>query len=308
MTMHHFAEVDGHRVFYREAGRRSDPTVVLLHGAPASSHMFRELIPLLADRYHVLAPDYLGFGLSDSPTTAQFPYNFDRLTDLVQGLFGQLGVTRHAIYVQDYGAPIGWRLALRSPERITAIITQNGNGYADGFVAPFWEPLWAYAQNPSGQSEAPLRRALTPDRIRWQYLHGVPHPATVSPDTWISDLQSLRRPGNVEVQLRLFRDYPSNVELYLRLHAYLRRSQVPLLAVWGRNDEIFGPAGARAFTRDLPAAEVHLVDGGHFLLESHLETVSGYVRDFLGRVLARHDPAALTPGDPCAAAANRAAP
>ncbi len=287
MTRHQFIEVDGHRLFYREAGHPEDPTVVLLHGAPASSHMFRDLIPLLAGRYHVLAPDHLGFGLSDSPTTAQFSYSFERLTDLVEGLLAQLDVHCYAIYVQDYGAPVGWRLALRHPGSITAIVTQNGNGYSEGFVAPFWEPLWAYAKHQSAETEAPLRQALTEDRIRWQYLHGVPDPATVSPDAWRSDLQSLQRPGNVEVQLRLFRDYPSNVALYGQLQAYLRRSQVPLLAVWGRNDEIFAAADAKAFTRDLPAAEVHLLDGGHFLLESDLDTVVGYLHGFLGRVLAR---------------------
>ena len=290
MTRHEFAVVDGHRLFYREAGHPGDPTVVLLHGAPASSHMFRDLIPLLAGCYHVIAPDHLGFGLSDSPTTAQFPYSFERLTDLVEGLLAQLGVARFAMYVQDYGAPVGWRLALRHPDRITAIVTQNGNAYTDGFDESFWEPLWSYAKDPTPETEAPLRQALTLDRIRWQYLHGVPDPPTVSPDAWMSDLQSLQRPGNVEVQLQLFRDYLSNVELYPRLHAYLRRSRVPLLAVWGRNDEIFAAAGARAFTRDSPDAEVHLVDGGHFLLESHLDTVSGHLHDFLGSVLARHDP------------------
>lgn len=287
MTRHLYAEVDGHRLFYREAGHPEDPTVVLLHGAPASSHMFRDLIPLLADRHHVLAPDLLGFGLSDSPTTARFPYSFERLTDLVEGLLARLDVRRYAVHVQDYGAPVGWRLALRHPDAITAVVTQNGNACAEGFVAPSWEPLWAYAEHQSPETEAPLRRALTEDRVRWQYLHGVPDPATVSPDAWRSDLQSLQRPGNVEVQLRLFRDHPSNVELCPRVQAHLRRSQVPLLAVWGRNDEIFAPAGAEAFRRDLPGAEVHLLDGGHFLLESHLDTVAGYLHGFLGRVLAR---------------------
>lgn len=170
--------------------------------------MFRELIPLLAGRYHVLAPDYLGFGESDSPTTAPFPYSFERLTDLVEGLLAGLGVTRCAIYVQDYGAPIGWRLALRHPHQITAFMTQNGNGYTDGFVAPFWDPLWCYATTQTPETEAPLRQALTLDRIRWQYRHGVPDPAMVSPDAWTSDLLSLQRPGNVEVQLRLSATIP----------------------------------------------------------------------------------------------------
>jgi len=289
---HLFKQVDGQRIFYREAGNPDAPAVVLLHGAPASSHMFRELIPQLADRYHVIAPDLLGFGLSDSPTVDAFDYTFDALAGLTADLLAGLGVTRYAIYVQDYGAPVGWRLALRDPAAVTAIITQNGNAYQEGFVPSFWEPLWSYAENPGPDTEAPLRQALTVDAIQWQYTHGVPDPAQVSPDAWLSDFHALQRPGNTEVQLKLFREYPTNVELYPRVHEYFRASQVPLLAVWGRNDEIFGPDGATAFARDLPDAEVHLIDGGHFLLESQLDTVAGYIRGFLGRVLDGAAPAA----------------
>jgi pimeloyl-ACP methyl ester carboxylesterase len=279
-----FADVGGHRIFYREAGRPTDPAVLLLHGAPASSHMFRDLIPLLADRWHVVAPDLLGFGLSDAPTVEEFTYSFDHLTDITQALLDQLGLRRYAMYVHDYGAPVGWRLALRRPAQVSAIITQNGNGYSEGFVASFWNPLWAYVDNPSPLTEAPMREALTLERIRWQYLHGVANPVAVDPGTWLHDHHALQRPGNTDVQLQLFRDYPSNVALYPALHAYFRRTQVPLTAIWGRNDEIFAAVGARAFSLDLPDAEVHLLDGGHFLLENQLDAVAGYVRGFLSRV------------------------
>lgn len=282
---HRFTDVAGHRIFYREAGSPDAPAVVLLHGAPASSHMFRDLIPLLTDQWHVLAPDLLGFGLSDAPTVSEFDYSFDALTRITDAFLAQVGVEEYAIYVQDYGAPIGWRLALQHPDRVTAIISQNGNAYTEGFVPSFWNPLWAYVDAPTAETEAPLRHALSLARIRWQYVHGVPDEASVDPGTWVHDFHALQRPGNVEVQLQLLRNYPSNVELYPALHEYFRRSQVPLTAIWGRNDEIFAPAGARAFTCDLPEAEIHLLDGGHFLLESQLDAVAGYVRGFLGRVL-----------------------
>jgi pimeloyl-ACP methyl ester carboxylesterase len=285
-TVHHrYATVRGHQLFYREAGAASAPTVVLLHGFPASSFMFRDLIPLLADRYHVVAPDHLGFGLSDAPAAGDFDYTFDALADLTAGLLGQFGVGRYAIYVQDYGAPVGWRLALRNPGSISAIITQNGNGYEAGFAQAFWKPVREYWESQNPQTEAPVRQALSLEAIRWQYLHGVPDASVVSPDTWYHDYALVSRPGNDLVQLQLFADYASNLSLYPRLHAYLRDSQVPLLAVWGRNDEIFGPAGALAFADDVPGGEIHLLDGGHFLLESHLDTAAGYIRGFLGRTL-----------------------
>jgi pimeloyl-ACP methyl ester carboxylesterase len=282
---HLTADVAGQRVFYREAGPREAPVVLLLHGFPTSSHMFRHLIPLLADRYHVIAPDHIGFGGSATPAPDAYPYTFDALTDTTQALLDQLGVTRFSMYVQDYGAPIGWRLALRRPEQVAAIVTQNGNGYTDGFVESFWEGVWAYGENPGPATEPGVRAALDAEAVRWQYLNGVPDPSLVSPDTWLHDVALLRRPGNDEIQLRLFADYPTNVALYPDLQAYLRRSQVPLLAVWGANDGIFGPDGARAFRRDLPDAEIHLLDTGHFALESHLDTIAGYLRGFLGRTV-----------------------
>ncbi|MEU1949160.1 alpha/beta hydrolase, partial [Streptomyces sp. NPDC020125] len=251
---HRTATVDGLEVFYREAGDPEAPVVVLLHGFPASSHMFRHLIPALADRYRVIAPDHIGFGQSAMPSLEDFPYSFDALTEVTSGLLRSLGVDRFAMYVQDYGAPIGWRLALRDPDRITAIITQNGNAYVDGFVKPFWDGVFAYAEAPGPETEAPMRGALTAEITRWQYLNGVADPTLVSPDNWVHDQALLDRPGNDEIQLRLFRDYPTNVDLYPRVQQYFRDSRVPLLAVWGANDEIFGPAGAEAFGQDLPDA------------------------------------------------------
>lgn len=282
---HRYSTVSGHRIFYREAGPLDAPAVVLLHGFPASSFMFRHLIPELADRYRVIAPDHLGFGFSDAPSASDFDYTFDAVAGLTRELLGQLGVTRYSMYVQDYGAPIGWRLALVDPESISAIITQNGNGYEAGFAQAFWKPVREYWHDQNPETEAAIRQALTLDAIRWQYVHGVPDPGVVSPDTWYHDYALVSRPGNDLVQLRLFADYATNVGLYPRLHAYLRDSRVPLMAVWGRNDEIFGPAGALAFDDDAHDIEIHLLNGGHFLLESHLDTAASYIRGFLGRVL-----------------------
>jgi pimeloyl-ACP methyl ester carboxylesterase len=284
-TVHHrYATVDGHELFYREAGPVGAPVVVLLHGFPTSSFMFRHLIPVLAERYHVLAPDHLGFGLSDAPAVDEFGYTFDALADLTAGLLEQLGVERFAMYVQDYGAPVGWRLALARPEAVTAVISQNGNGYEAGLAEEFWQPVRAYWERRTPETEASLRQAMTLEAIRWQYLHGVPDQSLVSPDTWYHDFAMVSRPGNDRVQLELLADYASNLPLYPRLHAYLRDSQVPLLAVWGRNDEIFRPAGALAFTDDAPHAEISLLDGGHFLLESHLDTVATTILRFLDRL------------------------
>lgn len=284
---HRYATVDGHRLFYREAGDPSAPHLVLLHGYPTSSYMFRHLVPALADRYHVIAPDHLGFGLSDAPGVGQFDYTFDALTELTAGLLDQLGVDRYAIYVQDYGAPIGWRLALADPAAITAIITQNGNGYDAGFVESFWKPVWDYHHAQTPETEAPVREALSLEAIRWQYVTGVADETLVDPETWHHDHALVSRPGNDEVQLKLFLDYATNPPLYPRLHEYFRASGVPLLAVWGRGDEIFGPDGARAFADDLPDAEIHLLDGGHFLLESAFDEAATLIGDFLDRRVLR---------------------
>jgi pimeloyl-ACP methyl ester carboxylesterase len=247
--------------------------------------MFRGLIPALSDRYRVLAPDHLGFGLSDAPTVDEFDYSFDRLADLTAKLLSKLGVEKFAVYVQDLGAPVAWRLALTIPESIRAIITQNGNGYEVGFVDAFWAPVREYWLDQNAETEAALRQALSLDAIRWHYLHGVPDPTLVSPDTWIHDYALVSRPGNDLIQLRLFADYASNLALYPRLHEFLRETSVPLLAVWGRNSEIFAAAGALAYVSDAPHAQVHLLNGGHFLLESHLHEVVAHVRKFLRRAI-----------------------
>jgi len=282
---HRRAIVDGHSLFYREAGNASQPHVVLLHGYPTSSYMYRHLVPLLADQYHVVAPDFLGFGLSDAPQVADFNYSFDALAAITAALLKRLGIDRYAMYVQDYGAPVGWRLAIHHPLSITAVISQNGNAYTEGFVDEYWEPIWAFAGVPNSLNEEALRSAFTLDAIRWQYTHGVPDPSLVSPDTWNHDYALIRRPGSEEVQLELARDYTSNVELYPELHDYFRKTQVPLLAVWGGNDQIFGPAGAEAFAQDLPDARIHLLDAGHFALESEIDNITELVVEFLERTL-----------------------
>jgi pimeloyl-ACP methyl ester carboxylesterase len=284
-VQHRYATVDGQQLFYREAGPSDAPVVVLLHGFPASSFMFRELIPRLADRYHVIAPDHLGFGLSDAPPADEFGYTFDALAGLTAGLLTQLGVTRYAIYVQDYGAPVGWRLALADPDAVTAVITQNGNGYEAGLVEAFWKPMRAYWADRNAGTEAGMRHAFTLEAIQRQYLHGVPDPGLVSPDTWLHDYVQLSRPGNDQIQLALFADYATNLPLYPKLHDWLRGRQIPVLAVWGRNDEIFGPAGAIAFADDSANTEIHLLNGAHFLLESHLDDVTALLRPFLERTV-----------------------
>jgi pimeloyl-ACP methyl ester carboxylesterase len=287
MTQHRFATVRGHQLFYREAGPVDAPAIVLLHGFPTSSYMFRDLIPRLAERYHVIAPDYLGFGFSDAPDVEDFEYTFDALAALTSELLSQLDVHRYAIYAQDYGAPVGWRLALEDPSAITAVITQNGNGYDAGFVEEFWAPIWEFHRSWTPETEAGVRAALTLEAIRWQYTEGVPDPSQVSPDSWHHDHALVSRPGNDRIQVRLFADYATNRPLYPRLHEFLRASGVPVLAAWGRNDPIFAPAGARAFADDSPDAEIHLLTGGHFLLESALDDVAGLVIDFLDRRVAK---------------------
>jgi pimeloyl-ACP methyl ester carboxylesterase len=287
VTHHRFAAIAGRRIFYREGGSAGAPAVVLLHGTPASSHQYRNLIPALADRYHVIAPDYPGFGHSDVPSVDEFSYTFDNLADHVDALLNHLGLQRYAIFVQDYGAPVGWRLALRHPERIAAIITQNGNAYVDGFVGDVMEPLFAYGRERSETNAAALRELISTDGLKWQFTHGVSDPSVVDPDTWINAHSAVASsPQRIAAQLELFADYSSNVDLYPRVHEYFRTSLVPLQAVWGRNDQIFGPDGALAFARDLPRAEINLLDGGHFLLESRLAEVVALVRPFLERHLA----------------------
>jgi pimeloyl-ACP methyl ester carboxylesterase len=284
-TTYHTAEIHGQKVFYREAGPADAPTIVLLHGFPASSHMFRELIPALADRYHVIASDHVGYGQSSAPSVEEFDYTFDRLTEITLGLLDHLGVEKSVLYIQDYGAPIGLKIAHRHPERVLAIVTQSGNAYMEGFVTEFWEPLFAYAKDPGPATEPAVRAVLTAEATKWQYTNGVSDVTRVSPDAWTLDQALLDRPGNAEVQLALFQDYKNNLDEYPAFQEYFRTSQVPLLAVWGRYDGIFGPAGAEAYRRHLPDAEIHLLEAGHFALEDHLDTIAGYIRGFLGRVL-----------------------
>ncbi|MFE1521412.1 alpha/beta fold hydrolase [[Kitasatospora] papulosa] len=284
-TYHRTATIDGQQVFYREAGPAGAPVIVLLHGFPSSSHMFRNLIPELSDRYHVVAPDHIGYGQSSMPTVEEFAYNFDNLAKITSGLLDSMGISQFSIYVHDYGAPIGWRLALNPAYEVTAIVSQSGNAYMEGFAKPFWDDLFAYASSPGPNTEPGARAKFSAETTRWQYENGASDKDLVSPDNWLHDQTLLDRPGNDNVQLALFRDYPTNIEGYPQLQEYFRTSQVPLLAVWGEKDEIFGPDGARAFSRDLPDAEVHLLSAGHFALETHLDTISGYIRGFLGRVL-----------------------
>ncbi|MCX5391124.1 alpha/beta fold hydrolase [Streptomyces sp. NBC_00094] len=275
--------VDGLDVFYREAGDPANPTLVLLHGFPSSSHMYRGLMAELADSYHLVAPDHIGFGASAAPAVEDFPYGFEKLTEVTLGLLDELGVERFALYIQDYGAPIGLRIASRHPERVTAIVSQSGNAYLEGFT-PFWDVLFAHAKDRETH-EAGVRELLTAEATRWQYTHGVPADRLdrIGPEAWTLDQAGLDRPGNKEIQLQLFWDYQFNLDGYPAFQEYFRTHRPPLLAAWGRGDEIFGPAGAEAFARDLPDAEIHLLDAGHFALETHGEEIAALVRDFLGR-------------------------
>ncbi|MER5854884.1 alpha/beta hydrolase [Streptomyces sp900105245] len=282
---HRTVTVRGLDVYYREAGPADAPVLLLLHGFPSSSHMFRDLIPLLADRYRVIAPDHIGFGRSATPDPAEFRYTFDELAGITEEFTDLLGLERYALYIQDYGAPIGLRLALARPERVTAIVTQNGNAYEEGLGAEAWAPVLALIEKRTPQTEAPVREIYSPEGIKWQYLHGVPDPTLVSPDACEHDTARIARPGQAEIQLDLISDYGANFALYPAFHAYFRESRVPLLAVWGAHDEIFVPEGALAFRRDLPEAEIHLLPAGHFALETHADQVAALIRDFLARTL-----------------------
>jgi pimeloyl-ACP methyl ester carboxylesterase len=278
---YHTTQVDGLKIFYREAGPKNAPTLVLLHGYPSSSHMFRNLIPALSDKYHVIAPDYPGFGYSDSPSPEQYAYTFDHFADIVDHFLDQQGITKYSIYVQDYGAPVGFRLATRHPDRIQAIITQNGNAYDEG-LSPFWsEFLYPYWKDPNPTTEAKTRQILSLEVTRVQYLQGFRNPEDVSPDSYTFDQTALDRPGNDKIQLALFYDYRKNPPLYPTWHEYLRKYQPPVLAVWGKNDPVFLPAGAEAFGKDDPRTELHLLDTGHFALEEDGALIAQYIRAFL---------------------------
>jgi pimeloyl-ACP methyl ester carboxylesterase len=274
------AVVDGNSVFYREAGSPGAPKLLLLHGFPTASHMFRDLIPLLADRAHIVAPDLPGFGASDSPGRG---LTFERIAQIIDRFTDVVGFDRFALYVFDYGAPTGFRLAAAHPERITAIISQNGNAYVEG-LSEGWTPIRAYWENNSQANREALRQFLKPETTIWQYTHGVPDVTSVSPDGYSLDNFYLSRPGVADVQLDLFGDYKSNVALYPRFQEYFRSRRPPLLAAWGKNDPFFLPAGAEAFKRDLPEAKVRFFDTGHFALETHAAEIAATIREFLARL------------------------
>ena len=279
---HHTINVDGLNVFYRESGPADAPAILLLHGFPSSSHMFRDLIPLLSPHFRVVAPDLPGFGQTDMPGRDVFNYSFDALAGVIDRFTEEVGLTRFAVYVFDYGAPVGWRLALKHPERISAVVTQNGNAYEEG-LSTAWNPIQAYWRDASAENGNALRAMLTPQTTDFQYLHGVADPSRVSPDGRALDNHYLARPGADEVQLDLFRDYASNVALYPAFHAYLRQHQPPVLAVWGRNDPFFLPAGAEAFARDVPGADIRFFDTGHFALETHADEIGAAIIEFMAK-------------------------
>jgi pimeloyl-ACP methyl ester carboxylesterase len=285
VTHHRTAVIDGVEVFYREAGPADAPVVLLLHGFPTSSHMFRNLIPALAGRYRVIAPDYPGFGQSAMPDRGTFAYTFDRYGELVGALLNQIGVRRYAMYVMDYGAPVGWRLALAQPEQIAGLIVQNGNAYEEG-LGEFWNPIKAYWADGSAARREALRFLVAPETTKFQYTDGVQDVSRIAPDNWVHDQALLDRPGNAEIQLDLFYDYRTNLPLYPEVQAWLRERQPPTLIAWGANDKIFPAEGAHPFRRDLPAAELHLLDTGHFALEDKLDVMAPMIRDFLDQKIA----------------------
>ena len=284
MVSHKIIEVNGLKIFYWEAGDRNAPAVLLLHGFPTSSHMFRDLIPLLSDRYRVVAPDLPGFGFSDAPDRAKFKYSFDNLAEAIDGFTQAVGLKRYAMYVFDYGAPVGFRLALKHPDRVTAIISQNGNAYEEGLSAG-WNPIQNYWKEPSDANRAALRGFLAAETTKWQYVHGANDPNLIAPESYSLDSALLARPGNDDIQLDLFLDYASNVALYPKFQAYFRERKPPVLAVWGRNDPFFLPPGAEAFKRDNPEAEINFFETGHFALETHASEIGHTIRQFLARKL-----------------------
>jgi len=282
MTVIHnrFAQVNTHRIFYREAGNPQSPTVLLLHGFPTSSHMFRRLIPLLCDQYHVVAPDFLGFGFSDAPSNSVFKYTFENLAEIVAQFTQVIQLKEYALYIFDYGAPIGLRLALKHPNKIAAIISQNGNAYIEG-LSQGWNPIQKYWKEKTSEARTALRDFLKPESIKQQYTYGVSDETLIEPESYTLDSTFLARTGNDEIQLDLFLDYASNVDLYPKFQEYFRRNKPPLLAVWGKNDPFFLPKGAESYTRDIPNAQVIFYDTGHFALETHVNEMIHPIRSFL---------------------------
>lgn len=281
MTTYHHAKVRGRKLFYRHAGSNHSPTIVLLHGFPSSSHMFRDLIPQLSDKFHVIAPDYPGFGYSDAPGVQEFEYTFDNLAAHIEDLlFKELGLKQFSIYVQDYGAPVGYRIAAKHPDAIRSIVVQNGNAYAEGIGGAF-EPMKPFWANRNPDTEKPVRDLLTKDMTMFQYTHGVGDSERISPDSYTVDQFFLDRPGNAAIQLNLLHNYQSNVALYDRWHEYFRNQQPRMLILWGKNDPFFTVEGAKAYKRDLPNAELHLIDTGHFALEDSSAFIAERMRKFL---------------------------
>jgi pimeloyl-ACP methyl ester carboxylesterase len=281
-THYRTANAGDHKIFYRESGDPAHPNLLLLHGFPTSSHMFRDLIPLLADRFHIVAPDLPGFGFTVSPDRAHFRYTFDNLAKVIEAFTDAIGLNRYAIYVFDYGAPTGFRLAMSRPERVTAIISQNGNAYEEG-LSTGWAPIQKYWREPTATNREGIRMMLTRETTKWQYLHGVSDQTLVAPESYELDLALLARPGNDEIQLDLFLDYANNISLYPRFHEYFAAKRPPFLAVWGKNDPFFLPAGAEAYRRDIPNAEIRFLDAGHFALETHAHEIAEAIRAFLSK-------------------------
>jgi pimeloyl-ACP methyl ester carboxylesterase len=286
--MYRSADVDGLKVFYREAGERGTaPSILLLHGFPSSSHQFRDLIPLLCEHYHVIAPDFPGFGRSEMRPRDQMTYTFENIAKVVTRFTEIVNLDRYVPYIFDYGAPVGLRMALVHPERVVAIVSQNGNAYADG-LSDAWNPIRAYWKDPSQANRDAIRMLLKPETTEWQYMQGAPDKALVSPDGYSLDNYYLARPGNDEIQLDLFLDYANNVAMYPMFHEYFRKEQPPLLAIWGSHDPFFLPAGAEAFKRDLPSAQVRFVDAGHFAIETHANAIADAILEFMkDRVLVK---------------------
>lgn len=281
-VQHKTIEIDDLEIFYREAGPEDAPTVLLLHGFPTSSHMFRNLIPALSDRYHVVAPDYPGFGASSMPQLKDFDYTFENLANVVEKFVDEIGLDSYSLYLMDYGAPVGYRLATRHPERVDGLIIQNGNAYVEG-LREFWDPIRTFWNDPSPRNAAPLRDFFTIEVTEWQYTHGVRDASAISPDNWIIDQAGMNRPGNKEIQLALFYDYRTNVPLYPEWQEYFRTYQPPALLVWGKNDYIFPEEGAHPYKRDLENLEFHILDTGHFALEEDGDTIATLIREFLAR-------------------------
>ena len=280
LVTHHTVEVDGVNIFYREAGAKDAPTILLLHGFPTSSHMYRNLMPLLSDRYYLIAPDLPGFGFSDAPKREQFTYTFDHFAEIIDRFTQVMGLTRYAIYVFDYGAPVGFRLAIAHPERVTALISQNGNAYEEG-LSEGWNPIQQYWQNPTPENRSALRSILQSDMTKFQYMQGVEQTNLIAPESYTLDQMLLDRLDNNEIQLDLFLDYQNNVALYPKFQEYFRTHQPPLLAVWGKNDPFFLPQGAEAFKRDNPNAVVSFYNTGHFALETHVQEIAAEIKSFL---------------------------